>query len=78
MVDGTPFQYLGQPVPILKGRIVAAMLFTVYYASSHFFTSLLPYVLTAGVVLAPWVIVRSAAFNARYIDYFRLRPLQHA
>jgi uncharacterized membrane protein YjgN (DUF898 family) len=65
-LDGTPFQYLGQPIPILKGRVIAAVLFMVYYASSHFLTSLLPYVFAAGAVLAPWVIVRSAAFNARY------------
>lgn len=65
-LDGTPFQYLGQPIPILKGRVIAATAFLVYYASSHFFTSLLPYILGAGAVLAPWVIVRSAAFNARY------------
>jgi uncharacterized membrane protein YjgN (DUF898 family) len=65
-VDGTPFQYLGQPIPILKGRMIAAAAFLTYYASSHFFTSLLPYVFAAGAVLAPWVLVRSAAFNARY------------
>lgn len=65
-LDGTPFQYLGQPVPILKGRVMAATLFSLYYASTHFFTSLLPYVLAAGLLLAPWVVVRSAAFNARY------------
>ncbi len=65
-VDGTPFQYLGQPIPILKGRVIAAAAFLTYYASSHFFTSLLPYVFAAGAVLAPWVLVRSAAFNARY------------
>ncbi len=65
-LDGTPFQYLAHPVPILKGRIVATILFALYYASSHFFTSLFPYVLAVGAVLAPWVIVRSAAFNARY------------
>jgi uncharacterized membrane protein YjgN (DUF898 family) len=65
-LDGTPFQYLGQPIPILKGRVIAAVAFLTYYASSHFFTSLLPYVLVAGAVLAPWVVVRSAAFNARY------------
>ena len=65
-LDGTPFQYLGQPLPILKGRVIAAILFALYYASTHFFSSLLPYVLAAGVLLAPWVIVRSAAFNARY------------
>ncbi len=65
-LDGTPFQYLAQPVPILKGRIVAAVLFSIYYISTHYITSVMPYVLAAGLVLAPWVIVRSAAFNARY------------
>lgn len=65
-LDGTPFQYLAQPIPILRGRIVAAILFGIYYLSSNFFASTLPYVIAAGVVLAPWVLVRSAAFNARY------------
>lgn len=65
-LDGTPFQYLGQPLPILKGRLIAVLLFVLYYLSDNFFTALLPYVLVLGVVLAPWVIVRSAAFNARY------------
>jgi len=65
-LGGTPFQYLAQPIPILKGRLIAAVGFLVYYASSHFITSLLPFVLAAGLVVAPWVIVRSAAFNARY------------
>ncbi len=68
-VDGTPFQYLGQPIPILKGRIIAAAAFLTYYASSHLFTSLLPYVFAAGAVLAPWVLVRSVAFNTRYSAY---------
>lgn len=69
LLDGTPFQYLGQPLPILKGRIIAAVLFLIYYASTHFFTSTLPYVIVAAVALAPWVIVRSAAFNARYTAF---------
>src|SRR6266849_2239601 len=30
-LDGTPFQYLGRPVPILKGRVIAVILFSVYY-----------------------------------------------
>ncbi len=65
-LDGTPFQYLGQPIPILKGRIIAAIAFIAYYLSSHFFTTFLPYVLAVGAVLAPWMVVRSSAFNARY------------
>ncbi|HYA39771.1 MAG TPA: YjgN family protein [Syntrophobacteraceae bacterium] len=65
-LGGTPFQYLGLPIPILKGRILAAAGFLLYYLSTHFFTYLLPYVIAAGMIAAPWVMVRSAAFNARY------------
>jgi uncharacterized membrane protein YjgN (DUF898 family) len=65
-LGGTPFQYLGQPVPILKGRLIAAAGLLLYYVASHFVTSLLPWVLGAGLVAAPWVVSRSAAFNARY------------
>lgn len=68
-LDGTPFQYLARPVPILKGRVIAAAAFAVYYLSTRFFTNLLPYVLGAGAVIAPWLLVRSAAFNARYSAY---------
>lgn len=66
LLDGTPFQYLGQPIPILKGRLIAAALFAVWYTATHYVTSLLPFVVIAGLVLAPWVLVRAAAFNARY------------
>ncbi|MDH3514443.1 MAG: YjgN family protein [Gammaproteobacteria bacterium] len=65
-LDGTPFQYLGQPIPILKGRLIAAGLFAVWYAATHYVTILLPFVLVAAFLLAPWVVVRAAAFNARY------------
>jgi uncharacterized membrane protein YjgN (DUF898 family) len=68
-LDGTSFQYLAKPIPILKGRVIAVVLFLLYYSSSHLFTVLLPYVIGAGLVIAPWVIVRSAAFNARYSAY---------
>lgn len=63
---GTPFQYLGKPIPILKGRVIAAMGFSAYYLSTNFITALLPYVLATGLVVAPWVLVRGVAFNARY------------
>lgn len=69
LLDGTPFQYLAQPLPIFKGRIVATLLFLIYYASSHLFTRLLPFVIIVALALAPWVVVRSAAFNARYSAY---------
>lgn len=69
VLDETPFQYLAQPIPILKGRVIAAFLFLLYYLSINVFTAFFPYVIGAGLVIAPWVIVRSAAFNARYSAY---------
>lgn len=68
-LDGTPFQYLAKPAPILKGRVIAAVLFLFYYSSTHLFTGMFPYVLGAGLVIAPWVIVQSVAFNCRYSAY---------
>ena len=69
ILDGTPFQYLARPLPILKGRLIAAVLFLFYYFSSNLYTAILPFVLFAGMLIAPWVIVRSAAFNARYTAF---------
>jgi uncharacterized membrane protein YjgN (DUF898 family) len=66
ILDGTPFQYLGQPIPILKGRLIAAVLFSAYFLASHFFHFMLPYVLIPALIAAPWMLMRSMAFNARY------------
>jgi uncharacterized membrane protein YjgN (DUF898 family) len=65
-IDDTPFQYLAEPLPILKGRIIAVVLFAVYWFSSSFYLPALPWVMAAGLVVAPWVIARSMAFNTRY------------
>ena len=66
VLDGTPFQYLAMPIPILKGRIIAAAGFAVYWLASNYIPSLLPFVLIIGLVAAPWLLIKSAAFNARY------------
>ena len=49
--------------------MIAAVAFSVYYVSSHFFAGMLPYVFVAGAIVAPWVLIRSAAFNARYSSF---------
>lgn len=72
VLDGTPFQYLGQPIPILKGRLIAAALLGSWYTATHYVVELMPVVLVAALILAPWVAVRSAAFNARYSAFRNL------
>ena len=67
---GTPFEYLGEPLPILKGRVIAAALFAIWYVSRQLFDARLLLVLTGvTLLLLPWVLVRTAAFNARYSAY---------
>ena len=73
VLDHTPFQYLGEPLPILKGRIVAVILFLLWYLSINFFVAVMPVLIAVAAVLAPWVLVRSAAFNARYSAFRNLR-----
>lgn len=69
VLEGTPFRYLGRPLPILKGRIVAVALSIVYWLASQFFPSLLPGLVLVTLIVAPWIVSRSLAFNARYSEY---------
>lgn len=75
---GVPFEYLAKPLPILKGRIVAVILFSSYVIAGQYSigTQLGAALLIA--VLAPWLIVRGAAFRARYSSWrglnFRFVP----
>lgn len=66
-LDGSPFQFTAKPIPILVGRIIALVLFLIY-------TFLLQYNIAWGLIylavvilpLAPWMIMKSLQFRARY------------
>lgn len=63
---GEPFEYLAKPWPILKGRIIAVVLFGGYVLAGHFGWKLQLGAAGAIALLTPWLIVRGAAFRARY------------
>ncbi|MFM7460216.1 MAG: YjgN family protein [Burkholderiales bacterium] len=67
------FDYHGQPIAILKGRLIAAAFFSSYYLASHYIPRFGTAMLLALMLLAPWFIVRSMAFNARYSSYRNVR-----
>jgi uncharacterized membrane protein YjgN (DUF898 family) len=75
---GVPFEYLAQPLPILKGRIIALVLFSAYVLAGQVSVGL--QLGAAGVIalLTPWLLVRGAAFRARYSSWrglsFRFVP----
>ena len=72
-VAGANFEYHGNPLAILKGRLIAVAAFAVYSAVGHF----LPKVAAALALLlfaaAPWFINRSMAFNAFNSSYRNIR-----
>ncbi|WP_233839888.1 YjgN family protein [Dyella sp. 2HG41-7] len=66
LFEGSPFEYLARPIPILRGRLIAAMLFATYVIAGHFSRPL--QLATMGVVgvFMPWMVVKGLMFRARY------------
>jgi len=75
---GSPFEYSARPLPILRGRLIAALMFACYVLASR--TSPKLQLLTAALIaiVMPWLIVRGLAFRARYSAWrglpFRFEP----
>jgi len=68
-LDGSSFQYLANPVAILKGRVIAVAVFLVYWVCMNFYP---PAMLVVGVLMGvafPWVLVRALDFRARNTAY---------
>jgi uncharacterized membrane protein YjgN (DUF898 family) len=65
-VAGAPFEYLAKPIPILKGRIVAFVLFGAYILSAQISVRIQLSLLALIFLVAPWLIVRGLRFRSRY------------
>jgi uncharacterized membrane protein YjgN (DUF898 family) len=63
-VAGSNFEYHGNPLAILRGRLLAAGAFVVYWFTDHLQPDLGPWLLLALLGAAPWIIARSLSFNA--------------
>lgn len=71
--DGDSFDYFARPKAILKGRIVAVVLFLIYAFAIELFPQAryALWALLAGAL--PWLVVRAFSFNARNSAYRGLR-----
>jgi len=67
------FEYHGNPVAILKGRIIAVLALGIYSGAGYYSPKLAQVILLLLVILAPWLIVRSMAFNAVNSSYRQIR-----
>jgi len=73
LIDGVGFDYHANPIAILKGRIIAFVLFVAYSAFSKFSPVLAGMLMIAFFLAIPWIVVRGMTFNARNSSHRGLR-----
>ena len=73
LVDGVGFDYHANPINILKGRIIAFVLFVLFQVMSAY-SPIASLALALLLFIAlPWIIVRGMVFNARNSSHRGLR-----
>jgi len=72
-VADSNFEYHGNPVAILKGRVIALLALALYSGASYYSPKTGQGVLIVLAVVAPWLIARSMAFNAFNSSYREIR-----
>ncbi len=70
---GASFEYLAEPVQILKGRLIAFGVFVLYSIAGKLIPPLAAALGLAFLIVLPWLVVRAHAFNAHYSAYRNIR-----
>ncbi len=63
-LDDANFEYHGNPVAILRGRLIAAAAIGVYWVIENLVPRAAPWMLGLLLCGAPWIVARSLMFNA--------------
>ena len=73
-VDGQSFDYHGQPLAILKGRLIVVAGYVVFIVCSHLFPIFAAiFALVLAIFGVPWIVMRSRRFQLRMTSYRNLR-----
>lgn len=73
LIDGVGFDYHANPVAILKGRIIAFVLYLVFVFASGTHPAVSVVLSILLFIAVPWIIVRALKFNARNSSHRGLR-----
>lgn len=73
LIEGVGFDYHANPIAILKGRIIAFVLFVLYNVLAGFNPILALALLVVFMAALPWIITRGMMFNARNSSHRGLR-----
>lgn len=72
-LDGSAFGYHGEPLKILKGRIIAALLIAAYFVALRISLRAALSVIVILALVAPWLVVKSRAFISRVSSWRGIR-----
>lgn len=72
-LDGRSFEYTARPLAILKGRLIAVVLFGGWYVAVNFAPLVALVVAPLVLIALPWIIMRSLRFRAYHTRYRNLR-----
>lgn len=72
-VAGDHFEYLAEPMQILRGRLIAVGVFIVYVVVSSIVPLMEAVFMLLLFIAVPWIITRSLAFRARMTSYRNIR-----
>ncbi len=73
LIDNVGFDYHANPIAILKGRIIALILFALYVYGKGSSSILAGILVLLFFVFFPWLIVRGSIFNSRNTSHRGLR-----
>lgn len=76
-IENQSFRYLATPMQILRGRIIAVIIFASYFLLSSFAPVVGLVLAFAFLFLSPWLIVQSLKFNMRVSSYRNVRFAFH-
>lgn len=72
-LDGSSFEYLGDPLAILKGRMIVFAFILVYALTTQYIPLLEFAFIIIYLIGLPWMVIKSLQFNARNSAYRNIR-----
>ncbi len=72
-MTGSRFGYHAKPLTILKGRIIAVILFVIYTALQNLFPAGALVMMALLIIALPWIAIRSLRFNRRMSAWRNIR-----
>ena len=76
-IENQSFRYLATPMQILRGRVIAVIIFAGYFLLSSFLPVAALVLAIALIFISPWLIVQSLKFNLRVTSYRNVRFAFH-